>query len=261
MVERPVENIEFDGLKVPIWRQPTHETYIALQPPQALPYIVAPLDKKPEEIIQFVQHWVEIVRELRAEMLKRFEKSSSLKSHYQTGDVVHLFGRPFMLRVYPLNKPRSVTGGSRGRVKVKANAQNEVSIINLYVMQTKDYDQARLAFLSFAKPIMTRNMHDLMKQSRDRALPGVDVPKNVVCRPMRDNWLKVDEKVDTVYVSERLIAYPPDCVVYAFLLEMIRIHAPEASEEERHEILTDGLPNWPRFKAILADPESVFAQQ
>lgn len=261
MAENITENIEFDGLKAPILRQPTHETYLALQPPDAMPYLVAPLDKKPEEITQFITHWIEVIRELRAEMLKRFEKSSSLRCHYQTGDVVHLFGRPFMLRVYPLPKPRSVSGGSRGRVKVKANAQTEVSVINLYVMQTKDYDQSRLAFLSFAKPIMIRNMHELMKQSRSRAALEFDVPKNVVCRPMRDTWVKINQNQDTISVSERLIAYPPDCVVYAFLLEMIRVYCPDISEEARHAVLERGLPNWPRFKSILEDPNSAFAQQ
>lgn len=261
MADQQTEVIEFDDMKVPIHRQPTHETYIALQPPSAQPYLVAPKEAKPEDIIAFVKTWIEVIRELRAEMIKRFEKSKSMKCHYQTGDVAYLFGRPFMLRVYPLKTGKQRTKGARGRANVQANTQSEVSVINLFLLKTGDYDQGRMAFQAFAKPILVRNAQNMVGQCMARTFPEAPVPKKVNCRPMRDAWVRIDNKTDTVWFSESLIPYPPDCVVYAFLVEMIKKLEPDATEEERHALLEKGVPGWQRMKAILADPNSVYAQQ
>lgn len=261
MTEHLQENIEFDGLAVPIRRQPTHELYIALQPPDATPYIVAPLDKKPEEIVEFITSWIEPIRELRIDMIKRYEKSKSTKCHYQTGDVAYMFGRPFMLKVYPLGKRKRVNKAMRGRTNIKATVRPEVSVIDLFVAQTGDYDQGRQAFLAFAKPILVRNSKHMVETCRDRTFPGAELPKNVRSRPMRDNWVQIDEKTSTLWFSERLIPFPPDCSAYVFLLEFMKQQIPDATEEERHEILDKGVPHWKRMKEILGDPESIYAQQ
>lgn len=256
-----VEIIEFDNLKVTIRRQSTHELFIALQPPDALPYIVAPLDKKPDEIVDFVKHWIEVIRELRTEMLKRFEKSKSLKCHYQTGDVAFLFGRPFMLRVYPIASTKKHKQGMRGRANVNAAVRPEISVIDLFLLKEGDYDQGRAAFLALAKPIFSRNVVSLIHQCMELVFPGSPVPVNIKIRPLRSGWVQVDRGRDTVWVSEGLIPYPPECTVYAFLNEMIKVRVPEASEEERHELFDKGLPNWKQLKDILADPNSRYSHQ
>lgn len=261
MSEVQRETLEFAGLKVPIYRQPQPDLFIALQPPQANPYIVAPLEAEPDTIIAFIQERIPLINELRAEMLKRFEKSRSARCHYQTGDVAYLFGRPFMLRVIPLAKTSSHTKGTRGRVKVKATTHTDVSVMSLYVMKTGDYDQARLAFLGYAKPLFTQNVVNLIRQCLDRTFPEQASPHHVQCRPMRDAWVSIDENTDTVWFSERLVAYPPDCVIYAYLVEAAKKYAPEASDEERHAILDAGVPGWQKIRELLNDPDSVFAQQ
>lgn len=258
---KPREILEFDGLKVPIRREDTHELYIALQPPDAAPYVVAPRDKKPEEIVEFINYWMEVIRELRTDMIKRFSKSKSMKCHYQTGDVAYMFGRPFMLKVYPLGKSTQKVKGTRGRVNVTADIRPEISVIDIFVMQTKDYDQARMAFLAFAKPILVRNSINMVRFCRDRAFPGVELPGKVKCRPMRDTWVQIDQKTDTIWFSERLIPYPPDSNAYAFLVELIKLHAPDADEDERAEILDRVIPNWRQMKAILADNTGIFTRQ
>lgn len=261
MSEQQREILEFGGLKVPIYRQPQPDLFIALQPPQADPYIVAPKEAEPNTIIAFIQERILIINELRAEMIKRFEKSKSLRCHYQTGDVAYLFGRPFMLRVIPLGKPNSRSKGTRGRVKVKATTHTDVSVISLYVMKTGDYDQARLAFYGYAKPLFAKNIASLIRQCLDRTFPEQPSPTHAKCRPMRDAWVSIDDKTDTAWFSERLLAYPPDCVVYAYLVEAIKKYAPEASEDQRHAILDAGVPGWQNIRAILNDPDSVFTRQ
>lgn len=259
MPERKTETLEMDELKMAIRRQPTHETYVALQPPDAVPYIVAPLDQSIEDIVAFVRHWIEPIREMRTDMLKRFEKSKSLKCRFKTGDVVYLLGRPFMLRVYPLSSSKRQKKSVRGRVNVKATLRAEISVIDLFVMKTGDYDQGRLAFLAFAKPVFARNATSLLSQCMQRVFPEEHVPETVNCRPMRDTWVKIDKERDIVWFSESLIPYPADCLVYAYLVEEIKSIRPEATEEERHELLTRGVPNWPQLKAILADQNSIFS--
>ena len=255
------EIVEFDNLKAVVRRQATHELFIALQPPDALPYIVAPVDLKPEAIVDFVKQWIGVIRELRAEMLKRFEKSKSLKCHYQTGDVAFLFGRPFMLRVYPTAAAKKHNQGMRGRANVNAAIRPEVSVIDLFLLKGGDYDQGRAAFLALAKPIFSRNVVSLIHQCMEIVFPDEPVPETINIRPLRSGWVQFDQGRDTVWVSERLIPYPPECTVYAFLNEIIKARVPEASEEERHELLDKGLPNWRQLKDLLADPNSIYSHQ
>jgi len=257
------ELIEFHGdysdIKVPIRREPSHEIYIALQPPEALPYVVAPLDMPAEEVAGFVQQRLDVIRELRGVMLKRFKKTKSLRCRFRAGDVVHLLGRPFMLRINVLSTTKNMKKSTRGRANVKASIQPDVSVILLEVVQSGNYDQARLAFLSFAKPVFAQNIRSLIQQSMQRVFPEAHVPATVNSRPMRDNWVRIDDEKDTVWFSESLIPYPPHAVVYAYLVEIIKRLAPHASEEERNELLTKGVVNWQQMKALLADPNNPFA--
>ena len=250
---------EYEGMKVPIRREPTREIYIALQPPEALPYVVAPLEMPPDEVATFVQQRLDVINELRNEMLKRFKKTNSLKCRFRPGDVVYLLGRPFMLRVNVLSTTKNMKKSTRGRANVKASIQPDVSVILLEVVQANNYDQARLAFLSFAKPVFSNNIRSLIQQCMQRVFPEAHVPSNVNSRPMRDTWVRIDEEKDTVWFSESLIPYPPHAVVYAYLVEIIKHLVPDASDEEREELLVKGVVNWQEMKALLADPNAPFA--
>lgn len=261
MDEQKTETIDFDGIQVPIKRQSTHEIYIALQPPEASPYLVVPNNTKPDEIVAFVEHWLEVIRELRTDMLKRFSKSKSLKSRYQTGDVVYLLGRPFMLRVHPLSSTKKRTKSVRGRTKVKANFHPNISLIDLFVIHPGDYDQGRQAFLSFALPTFTRNARDLISQCMPRVFPDKHIPSAINSRPMNDRWVRIDQEKDAVWFSERLIPYPAECIVYAYLTEIIKVLAPDATEKDRLELLSKGLPDWKKWSALLTNPNSPYTNQ
>ena len=259
---RQIEVIEFHGefsdIKVPVRREPTHEIYLALQPPDALPYVVAPLDMPIQEVASFVQQRLMVIRELRIEMLKRFRKSKSLRCHFRTGDVAHLLGRPFMLRVNALSTTRPSKKSTRGRVNVKASMRPDVSVIDLEVAQSGSFDQGRAAFLSLAKPIFARNIRSLIDQCMQRVFPEAPVPTIVNCRPMHDTWVYLDSERDTVWFSESLIPYPAHAVVYAYLVEAIKRLAPEADDEEFHALLAKGVPHWQDIKALLADSNNPF---
>lgn len=258
--EQRGETISFDDKQIVIRREPTHELYLALQPPDAAPYMVAPLDTPPEELVGFVEHHQDAIRELRTCMIKRFENSKSPQCHYKTGDVAYLFGRPFMLRVFPAATKKRVKG-TRTRSDVGAAIRPDVSVIDLFVLRVGDFDQGRSAFLSFAKPIYTQNVTNLVHESMERTFPGEPLPRAIRARPMRDTWVHIDDKKDVVWFSEGLIPYPADCVVYAFLMELIKQRRPEASEEEVRALLDTGVPGWQRCKDILNDSESPYSRQ
>lgn len=250
---------EYEGLQIPINRQSANEIYLALQPPEAQPYVVAPASMPVEEVAAFVELRLDVIIELRGEMLKHFKKTKSLKCRFKTGDVAHLLGRPFMLRVNRISSRGSMKQSSRGRMKLKAHLQKDVSLIQLEVAQSGDYDQGRLAFLSFAKPIFSANIKSLLEQSMQRVFPEAPVFAIVNSRPMRDAWVRIDAEKDTVWFSESLIPYPPHAVVYAYLIEIMKRLVPAASEAERAELLTRGVPNWQEMKALLADPNNRYA--
>ncbi|MDR2035118.1 MAG: DUF45 domain-containing protein [Coriobacteriales bacterium] len=245
-----------ETIRVMVHRAPSQEIYLALEPPEAMPYVVAPFEMAPDEVANFVGMRLEVISELRAEMLKRFKKTASLKCRFRPGDVVYLLGRPFMVRVNVFAATRSMKKSARGRANVKASIQSDVSVILIELIQKGNYDQGRLAFLSFAKPVFARNIASLIQQCMHRVFPEAHVPSTVKCRPMRDAWVRIDDEKDTVWFSESLIGYPPNAVVYAFLVEIIKRVAADANEEERHALLTKGVPNWQGIKALLADPHN-----
>lgn len=254
------ESINFNDQKIVIRREPIHELYLAFEPPNASPYMVAPLDTKPEDLVAFVEYWQNSIHEIQSDMIGRFEKSKSLKCHYRTGDVAYLFGRPFMLRVYPSASKKRIKD-ARVRSNVKATIRTEISVIELYLLQVGNYDQGKSAFLSFAKPIFAQNVVNLVQQSMERTLPDEKVPRTVKTRPMRDSWVHIDDKKDVVWFSEDLIPYPPDFVVYAFLVELLKQRRPEASEEEIAALLDKGVTRWREIKEVFADPNNPYTNQ
>ena len=257
----PGESISFQDITVAIRRFPSHETFIAIEPPDAIPYVTVPLDAKPEEIVAFVNHYADDIRELREDMLKHFEKTKSLKCRFQTGDVAYLYGRPFMLRVYPVAKTSGKRVAARGRANVGAVLRHELSVIDLFLIKIGDYDQGRAAFMSLAKPIFERNAASLVDQCMARVFPNTPIPKSVKSRPLRNDWVNIDTVKSAIWISEALVPYPPECIVYAFLAEAIKVYAPEASETERQLLLETGLPNWQELRALLTASNSLYSNQ
>ncbi|HBT95272.1 MAG TPA: hypothetical protein DEB24_03880 [Coriobacteriia bacterium] len=252
--------IEFPDLKVPIVRGPSRETYLALQPPEAIPYVVAPADVPVEDVARFVHERLDTLKELRADMLKHFSKTNSLKCHFRTGDVTHLIGRPFMLRVNPLStSARRTRKPTRGLANLNARLYNDLSLIDLFVSQVGNYEQGKAAYLSYAQTVFTQNIKSLLEQCMQRVFPEIVFSPTVKARPMRDCWVKIDDTHGVVWFSENLIPYPPHAVVYAYLVEAIKKFAPDASEEKQHELLMKGVPDWEHIRALLADPNNKYA--
>ncbi|MCL2807966.1 MAG: DUF45 domain-containing protein [Coriobacteriia bacterium] len=250
---------EFSDIKVLVRREPGPDMYLALVPPTALPYVVAPIETPINDVAFFIQQRLEILRELREDMLKHFKKTSSLKCRFETGDVAHLLGRPLMIRVSAVSKGKAVKKAVRVRANVKANLHPDVSLLSLEVMQAGNYEQRRAAFFSFAGQVFSQNIYHLMEQCMQRVFPEAPLPSKVNSRPMRDNWVLIDESRSVVWFSENLIPFPPNAVVYAYLVEAIKLYAPNATEEERLALLATGVPNWQDMKALLGDPNCPYA--
>jgi len=259
MSEAHTETIHFPDLDVAIVRQSTQEVYLALQPPDANAYVVAAFETPVEEIALFVQQRLDALRELRTDMIKHFKKTKSMKCRFRTGDIAHLLGRPFMLRAYPLATSHGKVKGHRGRANVHAVMYPDISVIDLYVVQSGNYDQGRAAFFSYAKPVFAHNVESLLQQSMQRVFPDATLPASVNCRPMRDSWVRFDDEHDTVWFSESLIPYPAYVVVYAFLSEAVKRYAADASDEQRELLIARGVPGWQEMRDILADPNNRYA--
>lgn len=261
MDDKGFGTIEFEGLQIPVYKEPMQEFFLALQPPDAMPYMIVPPDTTPEDVVRFVTERQDAIRELRVDMIKRFQKNKSLKCRYRTGDVAYLFGRPFMLRVFPEASTNKKPKGIRVRSNVRATMRSDLSVIDLFLPNAGNYDQGKAAFLSYAKPIFLQNVTSLVQQSTSRLFPDQPAPRSVKVRPLRDSWVHIDEKKDVVWFSENLIPYPPDCVVYAYLAELIKLRAPEAKPQEVNDLLDVGVPGWQQLREILADPSSPYSNQ
>lgn len=250
------EVLNYGDTKVPIRRESCAEMYIALQPPAAAPYMVVPRNAEVDDIVKFFSQRVERVEDLRAKMQKRFAKSKSMRCTYRTGDIAYVMGRPFMLHVVPLNTSGGLSKSARGRATIKYGVDTDVSLITLYVVQLKNYDQARMAFDSYANAVIMRNAPMMAEGCRRRVMPDApEVP--VKLRQMRNRFAKFDGKV--LWLSTDIVPYPVDCLVYAIWRELMP--SATVSGEEAQEALASVLPGWERAAKILAERAEPYSLQ
>ena len=248
-----------DGVQVdvPIVRAGMPDLFVALQPPQAAPYIMAPREMPPAQIVEFFEPRVAQVEELRADMLKRFSKSDSLKCRYQTGDVAYVMGRPFQLRVYPLGQSAErPKGGARGRATSKYALAPDLSLITLFVVHPRNYDEAKRAFNGYAEGVILRNAVGMAADFTRILAPGAEPPA-VRMRAMRDRWSS--DEAGALWLSTDLIPYPPDCLVYVIWRELEKRAAiPEGEVRERFEHI---LPGWLQARQILQNRSEPYSLQ
>ena len=242
-------------IEVPIIRSGLREMYIALKPPTAEPYIMASRRIDVNEIVDFFAQRVVAVEEMRQDMLKRFSKSSYGKCRFQTGDVAYVMGRPFQLRVYPLATKR-MKNVARGRATAKYSLKADISLLTLYVVHPKNYDEARLAFNGYAESVLMRNATSMANDFAASVLPGMNVPP-VRMRAMRGRWSAYE--AGALWLSTDLLPYPPDCLVYTILKEFEKLSP--LSEMEFREHLDRILPGWRAAAKLLADRAEPYSLQ
>ncbi|HAM16069.1 MAG TPA: hypothetical protein DCP91_09485 [Eggerthellaceae bacterium] len=249
------EQISYNGTDVPIYRAAMREVFIALKPPEASPYVMAPRAMEPEEIVQFFAKHVAEVEELRADMQKRFAKATYGKCRYMTGDVAYVLGRPFQLRVYPLGS-RKMKSAARGRATAKYSVNGNVSLITLYVVHPKNYDEAKVAFNSYAEAIILKNARGLADDFAKILAPGTAAPP-VRMRAMRGRWTSSD--AGALWLSTDIIPYPVDCLVYAIWKELEK--RSELPPEEMQAHLQRIVPGWENARRILAERPAPYCYQ
>ena len=241
--------------EVPIYRAGMPEVFVALQPPEAQPYVMASREMPPQQIVDFFASQVQEVEELRADMLKRFAKGSYGKCRYQTGDVAYVMGRPFQLRVYPLGKGK-MKAAARGRATAKYALDASISLLTLYVVHPKNYDEAKLAFNSYAENVLLRNATGLAADFSAFLCPGGRTPQ-VRMRAMRGRWSS--DEGGALWLSTDLIPYPPDCLVYVLWRELEKnATVPMQQIEERFARI---LPGWRNARDMLANRPEPYSLQ
>ena len=257
---QPQEKINYttpDGVEVevPIYRAGMPEVFVALQPPMAQPYIMAARDMPAQQIVDFFVPHVAEVEELRVDMQKRFAKTSSDKCRYMTGDVAYVMGRPFQLRVYPLGKS-DMKKAARGRATAKFSLNPAISLITLYVVHPRNYDEAKLAFNSYAEGVILRNATGLANDFANILMPGAKVP-TIRMRAMRDRWSS--DEAGALWLSTDLIPYPPDCLVYVIWRELEKKAViPENLVQEHFERI---LPGWRAAQQMLNERAKPYSNQ
>ena len=243
------------SIEVPIIRAGMPEVFVALRPPEALPYIMASRTMEVQAIVDFFTQRVAVVEEMRQDMLKRYSKGSYGKCRYQTGDVAYIMGRPFQLRVYPLGS-KKMKGAARGRITAKYSVAADVSLLTLYVVHPKNYDEAKLAFNSYAEGVLSRNAVGLVKDFAETVLPGMEVPP-VRMRAMRGRWSSYE--AGALWLSTDLIPYPPDCLVYTILKQLEELSP--LGDDEFHAHLERIVPGWRKAATILAERPEPYSLQ
>lgn len=265
--EGRIDTISFDGVTAQVKRIDAHEIYFSLAPPDAAPTVHANKDMTNQQIIDFVTSRLPAVRQMRSEMIKHHAKGSSKNCRYQTGDVAYVLGRPFMLRVYPIKQGKGMKKASRGRANTSVRVDSELGLIELFVLQTKNYDQRRLTFLSWASQVLIKNAQTLCPQALQRAAVSDFAPKGIRTIAMHDRMVRIDMDTQLVWLSEHLVAWPPICLVYSFMREYARQaiaddgRDPQEIQHARQQLIEAGCPLWRDAKALLEDKQAIYRYQ
>lgn len=252
-----IASVEFDGLSAPVLRAPVPDLFFQIDPPDATPTIHASLTATNDEIIALVDRNLPLVRELRADMLKRYQHTSSTACRYRTGDIAYVLGRPFFLRVYGAAQRGQMRHAARGRASTSARFYPEVSMVELYVMQPGNYDQGRRAFHNWASPILINNVPVLAQHALADAGLDRTPPKRIMMRPGMSEMLRYDHASQVLWVSDELIGFPPGCIVYAFM----RMVTADEDEETRQRLLEKACPDWQDSGALLRDKDCIYRRQ
>ena len=216
---------------------------------------MAARDMPVENILNFFVERVQVVEELRRDMLKRFSKATYGKCRYQTGDVAYVMGRPFQLRVYPLGQKQKLKTAARGRATSKFALAADVSLLSIYVVHPKNYDEAKLAFNGYAEGVIMRNAAGLVRDFSQFLMPGVE-PPTVRMRAMRGRWSS--DEAGAIWLSTDIIPYPPDCLVYVLWRELEKRATIPEDQIAAH--LQRVLPGWEAARDLLsirAEPYSL----
>lgn len=255
-MEKSNEQLKYGDTVVPVLRENCREIYAALEPPAATPYIVAPHGAQIQSIVDFFVPLIPKVEELRADMQKRFAKGSYGKCAYRTGDVAYVMGRPFMLRVYPLNTSGGKVKAARGRATAKFSVDSTVSLLTLYVVHAKNFDEARVAFNAYAQRVIGKNALDMVHRFNAQLRPGEGDPP-VRLRAMRDRFASFE--AGAIWLSNDIVPYPPECLAYAIwrALESRKT----VSDVEADEMLGKAIGEWKRAADILAKRAKPYSNQ
>ena len=189
-------------------------------------------------------------------MRKRFSKGSYGKCRYQTGDVAYVMGRPFQLRVYPL-ATKKMKNSARGRATAKYSVASDVSLLTLYVVHPKNYDEAKLAFNSYAENVIMRNALGFVNDFTGVLTPDAPKVPPVRMRAMRGRWTSTE--AGALWISTDIIPYPPDCLVYALLRELEKQKT--ISDDQFQAYLERVLPGWKNARDILAERREPYSLQ
>ncbi len=246
-----------EEVEVKILRFNSPDLFIALTPPSAIPYVVAPLNMPPKVIVEFFCQHVEQIDGMRMDMIKRFEKISSRKCLYRTGDIAYVLGRPFQIRVYPLTEIKEHTHKVfRGQVTAKFSVDEAISLVTLYVVHTKNYDEARNVFYNYAQRVMLNNANSLVRDfSRDLKIE--DKQFVIKTRALKDRMSSYEGSV--FWLSYDMIPYPPDCPVYVLLKQLKQFTT--IDDEEYQKVFERILPNWRAAQKLLKERPEPFCLQ
>lgn len=269
-----VDTFSFDGVTAHVKRSGSPETYVAIMPPDATPYLHTHRNTSNAEVLSFISAHLADLRDMRTDMLRRFKKSSSKRCRYKTGEVAYLMGRPFMIRVLSLAGGGKMRRAARGRMQTSVRTNLDISLVELNVMNAGNYDQRKGTFLSWAAPIVQRNALKFIQVGLEEAggkieIEGVDsehpAPRQLDISearvvPLGKRLARLDAAHGRILISEDLVGFPPVVLLYTCVREIAVELFPE-NEEARRSFMAATCPEWEKARELLDDPKSPYRLQ
>jgi predicted metal-dependent hydrolase len=217
------------GKLVTIRRKEVTRLGLTILPPRGEIQVTAPPQITEEQIRAFVLQHEDWIEKHQAPYRGNVDRPSH---HYESGEVVRLFGAPLTLQV--VNGPH-----------YQAERQGVCLVITVPDHATEE--TRRQLVEDFYRSALEEALPPLIKKWEGALKVHA---KHWRIHAMTSRWGSCSRRTGTVNLNLRLAAMPPEFLEYVVVHELCHFHVP-AHNEKFWKLMTLCLPNWPHTRDRL----------
>ena len=222
--------IEISGIKIDVRKKKIKNLNIAVAPPNGEVRVSAPMhlsDEIIENILVTKIGWIQKQQE------KFKSRPRAAEPQYVSGEILYVFGQPYVLRVEEGKKKNSLwLSGNEAILTVR----KESTLIQ-------------------RKAIVCEWYRAQLKEKIELYLPKWEEFTGLYCsswqvKSMTTRWGTCNTKTRKIWLNLRLAAKPVDCLEYVILHELAHLKVPNHGRDFV-AIMDKFMPNWAQTKKLL----------
>ena len=220
------------GIHVEITRKRVKNINLSVLPPDGRVRVSAPFSVPDSYILEFVQSkvsWINSQKEKIAAV------SSAYNPKYTSGETIHIWGKPHLLKV-----------GSDVKYAFEVNGETAL----LFVPENSTAESCE----AFVRRWYSRQLKDRVPPylSKWEQVTGLSCSQWRT-KYMKTRWGTCNTSVGRIWLNVRLAEHDPICLEYVILHELIHLVVPNHGNEFR-SLMDRYMPDWQNIRRLLNAP-------